>query len=116
MGVMSAKLFSAMVGGMTTDNLHDFDVMKRVGNEFRDVFSDKDFKGKDSTYPYSEKYFKDMKIAAGDKLKEAWADTIDKLRGVNLGGSSGSEAVRQARLNASDVPGKAKESEFKDKN
>ena len=116
MGVMSAKLFSAMVTGMTTDNLHDFDVMKRVGNEFRDVFSDKDFQGKNSSYPYSEKYFKDMKIAAGDKLKEAWADTIDKLRGVNLGGSSGSEAVRQARLNASDMPGKVKESEFKNKN
>ena len=116
MGVMSAKLFSAMVGGMTTDNLHDFDVMKRVGNEFRDVFSDKDFQGKNSSYPYSEKYFKDMKIAAGDKLKEAWADTIDKLRGVNLGGSSGSEAVRQARLNASDLATKAKESEFENEN
>ena len=116
MGVMSAKLFSAMVTGMTTDNLHDFDVMKRVGNEFRDVFSDKDFQGKNSSYPYSEKYFKDMKIAAGDKLKEAWADTIDKLRGVNLGGSSGSEAVRQARLNASDLATKAKESEFENEN
>ena len=120
MGVMSAKLFSAMVGGMTTDNLHDFDVMKRVGNEFRDVFSDKDFQGKNSNYPYSQKYFTDRENEAMDKLKEAWADTVDRMRGVNLGGSSGSEAVRQARLNAGDVAEKAKEkskdSEYKTKN
>ena len=116
MGVMSAKLFSAMVGGMTTDNLHDFDVMKRVGNEFRDVFSDKDFQGKDSNYPYSQDYYDLMKTQAKATMQEAFADAVDRMRGVNLGGSSGSEAVRQARLNASDVPGKAKESEFKDKN
>ena len=115
MGVMSAKLFSAMVGGMNAD-FTNFSDLKRVGNEFRETFSNKDFEGKDSNYPYSEQYFKDMKIAAGDKLKEAWADTVDRMRGVNLGGSSGSEAVRQARMNASDMPGKAKESEFKDKN
>ena len=49
-------------------------------------------------------------------FKKAWADTVDRMRGVNLGGSSGSEAVRQARMNASDVTAKAKESEFKNKN
>ena len=103
MGVMSAKLFSAMVGGMTTDNLHDFDVMKRVGNEFKDVFSDKDFKGKNSNYPYSKEYYEDMIDNAKLTLGEAWTDTVDKMRGVNLGGSSGSEAVRQARMNASDM-------------
>ena len=106
MGVMSAKLFSAMVGGMTTDNLHDFDVMKRVGNEFRDVFSDKDFKDKDSNYPYSQDYYEDKKEEAGEMLKKAFADAVDRMRGVNLGGSSGSEAVRQARMNASDLAGK----------
>ena len=116
MGVMSAKLFSAMVGGMTTDNLHDFDVMKRVGNEFRDVFSDKDFEGKDSNYPYSQDYLEKMKDKALRQLKEAGTDVIDKMRGVNLGGSSGSEAVRQARMNASDLTTKAKESEFKNEN
>lgn len=99
MGVMSAKLFFAMVTGMTTDNLHDFDVMKRVGNDFRDVFSDKEFKGKDSNYPYSEQYFKDMKDEARDSLKNAFAAVADNLGEVHLGGSSGSEAVRQARLN-----------------
>jgi len=103
MGIMSAKLFSAMVGGMTTDNLHDFDVMKRVGNEFRDVFSDKDFQGMGNGYPYSQKYYEDKKEEAGEMLKKAFADAVDRMRGVNLGGSSGSEAVRQARLNASDV-------------
>ena len=103
MGVMSAKLFSAMVGGMTTDNLHDFDVMKRVGNEFRDVFSDKDFQGKNSNYPYSQDYFLDMRDKARDSLKNAFTTATDKLGEVHLGGSSGSEAVRQARLNASDM-------------
>jgi len=105
MGIMSAKLFSAMVGGMNA-NLADFEKLKDVGSEFRDVFSDKDFEGKDSNYPYSEQYYKDMKIAAGDKLKNAFAAVADNLGEVHLGGSSGSEAVRQARLNASDVTGK----------
>ena len=116
MGVMSANLFSAIVTGMTTDNLHDFDVMKRVGNEFRDVFSDKDFEGMENGYPYSQEYLEKMKDKALRQLKEAGADVIDKMRGVNLGGSSGSEAVRQARLNASDLATKAKESEFENEN
>ena len=103
MGVMSAKLFSAMVGGMTTDNFHDFDVMKRVGNEFKDVFSDKDFEGKDSNYPYSKEYYAKMRKAGWLKVDQAWTDTVDKLSKVHLGGSSGSEAVRQAKMNASDV-------------
>ena len=103
MGVMSAKLFSAMVTGMTTDNLHDFDVMKRVGNEFKDVFSDKDFKSKDSSYPYSKEYYEDMRDNAKLMLDEAWDTAVGKMSEVHLGGSSGSEAVRQARLNASDM-------------
>ena len=113
MGVMSAKLFSAMVGGMNA-NFSNFDSVKDVGAGFRDVFSDKDFQGKDSNYPYSQEYFTDRENEAMDKLKNAWTDTVDRMREVNLGGSSGSEAVRQARLNASDMPGKVKESEFKD--
>ena len=118
MGVMSAKLFSAMVTGMTTDNLHDFDVMKRVGNEFKDVFSDKDFKGKDSSYPYSSEYYAKMRKAGWLKVDQAWTDTVDKLSKVHLGGSSGSEAVRQARMNASDVaekPNKINVSNYKGK-
>ena len=114
MGVMSAKLFSAMVGGMTT-SISDFDDLKSIGRGFKEAFSDKDFQGKDSNYPYSQKYFTDRENEAMGKLKKAWADTVDRMRGVNLGGSSGSEAVRQARMNASDIPGKVKESEFKDK-
>ena len=118
MGVMSAKLFSAMVTGMTTDNLHDFDVMKRVGNEFKDVFSDKDFKGMESNYPYSSEYYAKMRKAGWLKVDQAWTDTVDKLSKVHLGGSSGSEAVRQARMNASDVaekPNKINVSNYKGK-
>jgi len=116
MGVMSAKLFSAMVGGMTTDNLHDFDVMKRVGKDFGNVFSNKDFEGKDSNYPYSSEYFRDRQKEAVRMMKEAGADVVDKMRGVNLGGSSGSEAVRQARLNVSDVIEKSNEVEIESNN
>ena len=103
MGVMSAKLFSAMVGGMTSDNLHNPDVLKKVGEDFGNVFSDKDFKGKDSNYPYSQDYYKDRRLDAREMLIKAWDNAIDSISGVNLGGSSGSEAVRQARLNASDL-------------
>ena len=116
MGVMSAKLFSAMVGGMTTDNLHNPDVLKKVGEDFGNVFSDKDFQGMGSNYPYSEQYYKDMKDKARDSLKNAFVATADKLSEVNLGGSSGSEAVRQARLNASDLAEKAKKVELEDNN
>ena len=44
-GVMSAKLFGAFVGGMTS-NLNDFDILKRQTKEFADVFEKTD-------YPYS---------------------------------------------------------------
>ena len=49
-------------------------------------------------------------------MKEAGADVVDKMRGVNLGGSSGSEAVRQARLNVSDVIEKSNEVEIESNN
>ena len=114
MGVMSAKLFSAMVKGMTTDNLHNPDVLKKVGKEFGNVFSDKDFQGKDSGYPYSSKYYEDMRDNAKLMLGEAWNTAVDKLSEVNLGGSSGSEAVRQARMNTSDMAEKAKKVELED--
>ena len=116
MGIMSAKLFSAMVGGMTTDNLHNPDVLKKVGEDFGNVFSDKDFKGKDSNYPYSQDYYKDRRLDAREMLIKAWDNAIDSISGVNLGGSSGSEAVRQARLNASDLAEKAKKVELEDNN
>ena len=103
MGVMSAKLFSAMVGGMTTSNLYDLDVLKGVGRDFKDVFSDKDFQGKDSSYPYSSEYYAKMRKAGWLKVDQAFTTAADKLGEVHLGGSSGSEAVRQARLNASDM-------------
>ena len=111
MGVMSAKLFSAMVGGMNA-NFSNFDSVKDVGAGFRDVFSDKEFKGKDSNYPYSEQYFRDRQKDAVRMMKRAGADVVDKLSEVNLGGSSGSEAVRQARLNASDLATKPNEVEI----
>ena len=111
MGVMSAKLFSAMVGGMNA-NLADFNQLKDVGSEFRDVFSDKDFKGKDSNYPYSSKYYEDIRDNAKLMLGEAWDNAVGKMSEVHLGGASGSEAVRQARLNASDLAKKPNEVEI----
>lgn len=102
MGVMSAKLFSAMVGGMNA-NLADFDQLKNVGTGFKEAFSDRDFQGKDSNYPYSQDYYKKMRKAGWLKVDQAFAAAADRLGEVNLGGSSGSEAVRQARMNANDV-------------
>ena len=102
-----------MVGGMNA-NLADFDDLKDVGRDFKDTFSDKDFQGKDSNYPYSEQYFKDRRLDAWDALERSWNKAVDKLSEVNLGGSSGSEAVRQARLNASDIAGKPNRVEIED--
>ena len=87
---MSAKLFGAFVGGMTS-NLNDFDTLKRQTKEFANVFEK-------TNYPYSEEYLENIKKDAGDKLKEAWINAIRKLRDSELGNASGSEAVRQARL------------------
>ena len=106
MGIISAKLFNALVTGMTTDGMDDFNVLKRVGSDFKDVFSNKEFEGKDSNYPYSQEYFEKMKDNALRQIKGEGTTVVDNIRGVSLGGSSGSEAVRQARMNANDVAGK----------
>ena len=102
MGVMSAKFFGAFVGGMSAD-FSNIDDIKGVGKGFRDVFSDKDFEGKDSNYPYSQEYFEDMRDNAKLMLEEAWGRIISKMNNSNLSGASGSEAIRQARLNANDM-------------
>ena len=102
MGIMSAKFFSAIVGGMNA-NLADFDQLKNVGTGFKDVFSNKELEGKDSNYPYSKQYFLDMRKEALGKLETAWNKTLDNLSEVHLGGSSGSEAVRQAKINAGNM-------------
>ena len=115
MGVMSAKLFSAMVGGMNT-SINDFDDLKSIGTGFKEAFSDKDFQGKDSNYPYSEQYFRDRQKDAVRMMKRAGADVVDKLSEVHLGGSSRSEAVRQARLNAGDLATKPNEVKLRDNN
>lgn len=91
-----------MVGGMNA-NLADFDQLKNVGTGFKEAFSDRDFQGKDSNYPYSEQYFRDRQKDAVRMMKRAGIDVIDNIRGVNLDGSSGSEAVRQARQNAGNI-------------
>ena len=106
MGIMSAKLFNALVKGMTTDGMDDFNVLKRVGSDFKDVFSNKEFEGKDSNYPYSQEYFELMKTKAKATMQEAFTTAADNLSSVHLGGSSGSEAVRQARINAGNMAGK----------
>ena len=67
------------------------------------MFSDKDFQGKDSSYPYSFEYYEKMRKAGWLKVDQAFTTAADNLGEVHLGGSSGSEAVRQARINASDM-------------
>ena len=113
MGVMSAKFFGAFVGGMSADfsNIED---IKGVGKGFSDVFSDKDFEGKDSNYPYSQEYFEDMRDNAKLMLEEAWGRIINKMNNSNLSGASGSEAIRQARLNANDMIKKPNKVNIKD--
>ena len=110
-GVMSAKLFGAFVGGMSAD-LTSFTDLKGIGSGFKDVFSDKDFEGKGSGYPYSSQYFRDRQKDAVRQMKEAWATVIQKMEGANLDGASGSEAVRQARMNIDSRTGKADERQF----
>ena len=111
MGVMSAKFFGAFVGGMNT-NFSNFDDIKAISTEFSDVFSDKDFEGKDKNYPYSAQYFMDMRKAALNKLETAWDKALNNISGTNLGGASGSEAVRQARINANEMAKKPKKIEL----
>ena len=111
MGVMSAKFFSAMVGGMNAD-LTSFTDLKGVSSGFKDVFSDKDFEDKDNNYPYSQEYFDDKKEEAGEMLKKAWATVVQKMGGANLDSASGSEAVRQARMNIDSKIGKDEKREF----
>ena len=102
MGIMSAKLFSAIVGGMNADFSNSAE-WKKIGTDFKDVFSNKDFEGKDSGYPYSQDYYTKMRRYGQQTIKEAFATVADNLSRVHLGGSSGSEAVRQARINAGNM-------------
>ena len=115
MGIMSAKLFSAMVGGMNT-SINDFDDLKSIGTGFKEAFSNEDFKGKDSNYPYSQEYYAKIRKAGLLKVNKAFAAVADNLGEVNLGGSSGSEAVRQARLNAGDMAEKPNEVKLRNDN
>ena len=50
-----------------------------------------------------------MKDKAVKKLNDAWDIVVHKMRGTNLDSSSGSEAVRQARLNIDSKIQKSKE-------
>ena len=102
MGIMSAKLFNAIVGGMNADFSNSAE-WKKIGTDFRDVFSNKEFEGKDSNYPYSQDYYTKMRRYGQQTIKEAFATVADNLSRVHLGGSSGSEAVRQARINAGNM-------------
>ncbi len=111
MSVMSAKFFSAMVGGMNA-NFSNIDSIKDVGAGFKDAFSNKDFEGKESNYPYSQEYFDKMKEKAGKQMQRAFELTINNISGANLDGASGSEAVRQARQNATNITKSPNEVEF----
>ena len=61
-----------------------------------------------------QEYLEKMKDNALRQLERAGAAVADNLGEVHLGGSSGSEAVRQARLNASDVDKKPNRVEIED--
>ena len=89
-GVMSAKLFGAFVGGMTS-NLNDFDTLKRQTKEFANVFEK-------TNYPYSEEYLNKQKIEARILMERAFEAFRSKIQNSDLGSASGSEAIRQARL------------------
>lgn len=93
-GVMSAKLFGAFVGGMTS-NLNDFDTLKRQAKEFADVFEK-------TNYPYSDKFLEEQQIKAYEMFRQAWIDFSDRIRKINTEAFSTSinEEMRLARQNS----------------
>lgn len=93
-GVMSAKLFGAFVGGMTS-NLNDFDTLKRQTKEFANVFEK-------TNYPYSDKFLEEQQIKAYEMFRQAWIDFSDRIRKINTEAFSTSinEEMRLARQNS----------------
>jgi len=89
---------------------------KKIGTDFKDVFSDKDFQDKNSSYPYSSEYFRDRQKEAVRMMRESGITALNNLGEIHLGGSSGSEAVRQARLNVNDVDKKPNKVEIENNN
>lgn len=93
-GVMSAKLFGAFVGGMTS-NLNDFDTLKRQTKEFANVFEK-------TNYPYSDKFLEEQQIKAYEMFRQAWIDFSDRIRKINTEAFSTliNEEMRLARQNS----------------
>ena len=93
-GVMSAKLFGAFVGGMTS-NLNDFDTLKRQTKEFANVFEK-------TNYPYSDKFLEEQQIKAYEMFRQAWIYFSDRIRKINTEAFSTSinEEMRLARQNS----------------
>ena len=128
-GTSSARLFSALTGGMTR-GIDSFDDLKGMKKNFENVFGSREEQEQfrkslqeayglnpsqeqieefRRNYPYSSEYLYKQKKVAVNKLERAWNTTVSKLSEPNLNGASGSEAVRQARLNESENVRKPKE-------
>ena len=128
-GTSSARLFSALTGGMARgiDSFDDLKGMKEnLGNVFGSRAEQEQFRKSlqeayglnpsqeqieqfRRNYPYSESYLKAQRIMARLRLQSAWNTVLAKMSELNLNGASGSEAVRQARLNESENARKPKE-------
>ena len=128
-GTSSARLFSALTGGMTR-GIDSFDDLKGMKENFENVFgsraeqeqfrkslqeayglnpSQEQIEQFRRNYPYSSEYLKEQRIEARRKMEDAWRITTAKMSELNLNGASGSEAVRQARLNEAENVRKPKE-------
>ena len=131
-GTSSARLFSALTGGMTR-GIDSFDDLKGMKENFGNVFgsraeqeqfrkslqeayglnpSQEQIEEFRRNYPYSAAYPEAQKKKAYNLLKGAWNDTLNQMQELHLGGASGSEAVRQTRLNETENTRKPKEKDI----
>ena len=132
-GTSSARLFSALTGGMTR-GIDSFDDLKGMKENFGNVFgsraeqeqfrkslqeayglnpSQEQIEEFRRNYPYSSEYLEKQKDKAILKLQDAWTNALNQMGELHLGGASGSEAVRQARLNVSENRANDNKSEVK---
>ena len=131
-GTSSARLFSALTGGMIR-GIDSFDDLKGMKKNFENVFGSREEQEQfrkslqeayglnpsqeqieqfRRNYPYSTAYLEAQKKKAYNLLKGAWITTSTKMSELNLNGASGSEAVRQARLNETENTRKPKEKDI----
>ena len=107
-GVSTGLLASALIRGMTS-NLSQFDDLKKLKQDFGDVFNTK------NNYPYSEEYLKNMRNKGRETFENALKDVVDKTRELNIGSeaSSMNEGLRAARQNVQEDKKNTKTEEVK---